>query len=90
MQTSFIIIGITVSSWAVGMNVLDITGLNDRATAALGGLDWRCWAAHVHPRFVKLRQTKSVRRWEVPLLAGRQATYKLFKTRTIQDWFQGS
>ena len=77
VETRLIIVCITVGGWAVAMNVLHVTGLDNRAVAALGRLDWRCWAAHVHSGLVKLRQAETEGWREVPLLAGGQATHNL-------------
>ena len=74
MKSSCIVVGVAVGRRTAAVHGLDVAGLDDRAAAALRGLDWRGWAAHEHAGLVDLRLAEAVRGREVPLLAGRQAS----------------
>ena len=74
MKPSCIVVGVAVGRRAAAVHGLDVAGLDDRAAAALRGLDRRCRAAHEHAGLVDLRLAEAVRGREVPLLAGRQAS----------------
>ena len=84
MKTSEIVVGIAVSRGAAVVNSLHVVALNDRPAAALGGLDWRGRAAHVNAGLFNLGQPKPIGRREVPLLAGRKASYGLKICRSSQ------